>query len=124
MWISVVNYFTDSSKIVAVYGIITLLIIKESFDNQIVDCQIGKDDIIKFDVNAYCTNRVLFNSSLGITSNDYNYFKVAYVYGFHLMILLGTTALSPHLLPFIFYYLHTKTGNYFEGWNKLNLNSI
>ena len=30
IWTSIVGYFTDSPKISAVYGIVTLLIIKES----------------------------------------------------------------------------------------------
>ena len=34
LWTSVVSHFTDSSRIAAVYATITLIILKESFDNQ------------------------------------------------------------------------------------------
>ena len=41
MWTSIVGYFTDLSKITAVYGIIHIW--DKSFDNQRVECQFNKN---------------------------------------------------------------------------------
>ena len=141
MWTSVVGYFTDSSKIAAIYEIITLIILQQSFENQKSVCQIEttpRSDL-KYDVNEVCSNRLLFNGSLHYEivggggnkvefkkhfSDDANYFIVPYVYGFHICVIFGTVALSPHLLPISFYLIRTKTGVYFNDWNKISLNSI
>ena len=123
MWTSIVRYLTDSSKITAIYAIISLLTIKESFDNQRVECQTNKD-VVNFNANAFCTNRVLFNSSSGIPSLDEIYFSVPYVYGFHVAVVLGITSLSPHLLPISVYLLTAETEDYFKEWNKISIEKI
>ena len=60
MWSSVVGYFTDSSKISSVHGIITLLIIKELFENQRVVC-INNEKDYKVNIIILCESRLLFN---------------------------------------------------------------
>ena len=57
---SIVSYFTDSSRIAAGYLVITLIILKESFDNQKVDC-IGIEPNKRtgfVNVNNICKNRI------------------------------------------------------------------
>ena len=53
---SIVSYFADSSRIATVYAIITLIILKESFDNQKVDCMshLEKDKSTNINVNNVC----------------------------------------------------------------------
>ena len=135
LWISIVSYFTDSSRIAAVYSIITLIIFKKSFDIQKVICMQDINAAFKADMNEVCENRILYNYStkLGyydehnnqesrdyansiknktININDFttdkNYFIVPYVYGIHIIVILSTTAISPHLLLISFYLINKK----------------
>ena len=58
MWTAIVGYFTDSSEIV--YGIITLLIIKQFHANQKAVCI--KDPLnTKADINSISKTRLSFN---------------------------------------------------------------
>ena len=60
MWTPIVGYFTDLSEIACVYGIITLLIIKQSHANQKAVCM--KDPLnTKADINSICKTRLSFN---------------------------------------------------------------
>ena len=94
----------------------------------------------KGDMNEVCENRILYNYStkLGyydehnnqesreygnlknetIIINDFttdrNYFVIPYTYGTHVIVILSTTALSPHLLPISFYLINKKTSKYFK----------
>ena len=140
LWTSIVSHFTDSSRIAAVYTIITL---KELFDNQKVICMLDINAAFKGDMNEVCENRILYNYStkLGyydehnnqesreysnliknetININDFttdrDYFVIPYIYGTH-VIVISTTALSPHLLPISFYLINKKTSNYFKEWD-------
>ena len=61
LWISIVSYFTDSSRIAAVYSIITLIIFKKSFDIQKVICMQDINAAFKADMNDVCENRILYN---------------------------------------------------------------
>ena len=141
LWTSIVSHFTDSSRIAAVYAIITL---KESFDNQKVIYMLDINAAFKGDMNEVCENIILYNYStkLGyydehnnqewreysnliknetININDFttdrNYFVIPYIYGTHVIVILSTTALSPHLLPISFYLINKKTSNYFKEWD-------
>ena len=69
LWTSIVNYFTDSSQILYIYGILTLIILKESFDNQKVNCM-GVQKLINtnIDINTLCESRILYNY---LTKIDY-----------------------------------------------------
>ena len=149
---SIVSYFTDSSRIAAVYAIITLIILKESFDNQKVDCIEIESDKITGSVNLsnICKNRILYNfsslkgyyedeeykykliqSSAKLTINledftsDNNYLIVPYLYAVHIIIIiLSTTAISPHLLPISFYLINDRTGNHFNEWEYFSYSSV
>ena len=141
LWTSIVSHFTDSSRIATVYAIITL---KESFDNQKVIYMLDINAAFKGDMNEVCENIILYNYStkLGyydehnnqewreysnliknetININDFttdrNYFVIPYIYGTHVIVILSTTALSPHLLPISFYLINKKTSNYFKEWD-------
>ena len=63
LWTSIVSYFTDSSKKAAVYPVITLTKLKESFDNQNVICMQDMNAAFKVVMNDVCENRVLYNYS-------------------------------------------------------------
>ena len=63
LWTSIVSYCTDSSRIAAVYSIITLIILKKSFDNQLVICMQDINADFKADKNDVCENRILYNYS-------------------------------------------------------------
>ena len=67
MWTSVVSYFPDSSKIAAIYAIITLIILKKSLDNQKVKCMQDIDTTFKADMKEACENRILcsYSTKLG-----------------------------------------------------------
>ena len=53
-----------------------------------------------------------------------NYCKIPYLYVFHSVSIFVTTTISEHLLPFAFYYLKIKTGDYFNEWNNISLSGI
>lgn len=61
LWTSKVSYFTVSSRTAAVHPIIILIILKELFDNQIVDCMEQTQDkrATTLDSNNICKNRIL-----------------------------------------------------------------
>ena len=135
-WTSIVSHFTDSSRIAAVYALITLIILKESFDNQKVIYMQDANAAFKGDWNEVCIeNRILYNywtkpgyhdehnnqksrdysnsiKNKTININDFttdkNYFVVPYIYEIHVIVLLSTTAISPHLLPISFHLLNKK----------------
>ena len=142
LWTSVVSHFTDSSRIAAVYATITLIILKESFDNQKVICMLDINAAFKGDMNEVCENIILYNYSTKLEyydehnqesreysnliknetnindfTTDRNYFVIPYIYGTHVIVILYTTALSPHLLPISFYLINKKTSNYFKEWD-------
>ena len=60
---SVVSYFTDSSKIAAACAIISLIILKESFNNEQTKCFFNKEKDYSLSVNNICENRILYNFS-------------------------------------------------------------
>ena len=60
-WPSIVSYFPDSSKIAAIYAVITLIILKESFDNQRVKYRQDIYAAFKVDMNDVCGNRIFYN---------------------------------------------------------------
>ena len=148
---SIVSYFTDSSRIAAVYAIITLIILKESFDNQKVDCMshLEKDKSTNININNVCQNRILYSfsslkeyykdegyrhkliqSSSKLTINiEYftsysNYFLVPYLHAIYIIIILSTTAISPHLLPISFYLINDRTTNHFIEWEYFSYSSV
>ena len=61
LWTSIVSYFPDSSKIAAIYAVMTLIILKEPFDNQIVKCMQDINAAFKVDMNEICENRILYD---------------------------------------------------------------
>ena len=151
LWTSIVSYFPDSSKIVAIYAIITLIILKESFDNERVKCMQDIDAAFKADMNKVCENRILYNYStkLGyydkhnneesreysdslkkktININDFtfdkDYFMIPYVYATHFVVILSTTSISPHLLPISFYLISKETSNNFKEWDLFSYSLI
>ena len=149
-WTSILSYFTDSSRIIAVYALITLIILKESFDNQKVDCmQQTRSKTSTIDANNICKNRILYNfsslegyyendlyeedlilSSAKLTINlkdftsDNNYFIVSYLCAVHVIVILSTTAVLPHLLPISFYLINERTSNHFNEWKYFSYSSI
>ena len=121
LWISIASYFNDSSRFACMYGILTLIILKESIDNKKVTCIDDKEAKVTRDVNEISKKRLLFNythESISfkniiimdwtkkkkgyVFTKDSNYFIVSYVHGFHLIVTLGTVGISPHLLPKVF----------------------
>ena len=46
------------------------------------------------------------------------------MYGFHISVILGTTAISPHLLPISFHLLNKKPGAYFKEWDLINYDVV
>ena len=60
LWISIVSYFNDSSRFACMYGILTLIILKESIDNKKVTCIDDKEAKVTRDVNEICKKRLLF----------------------------------------------------------------
>ena len=151
LWTSIVSYFPDSSKIAAIYAIITLIILKESFNNKRVKCMHDIDAAFKADMNEVCENRILYNYStkLGyydehnneesreysdslknetININDFtsdkNYFMIPYVYATHFVVILSTTAISPHLLPISFYLINKEKSNNFKEWDLFSYSLI
>ena len=128
MWTAIVGYFTDSSKIPCLYGINTLLMLKESLDNQKVLCMKYLLNI-KVDINSIFETRLLFIfivrgqvfkndkyeqfHGVGLTNIirlNNSYFLVSFICGVHMAIVLGTTAISPYLSPITFHLLNKKTG--------------
>ena len=128
MWTAIVGYFTDSSKITCLYGINTLLMLKESLDNQKVLCMKYLLNI-KVDINSIFETRLLFifivrgqvfkNDKyeqfrgvglINIIRLNNSYFLVSFICGVHMAIVLGTTAISPYLSPITFHLLNKKTG--------------
>ena len=61
LWTSIVSYFPDSSKIAAIYAVMTLIILKEPFDNQIVKCMQDINAAFKVHMNEVCENRILYD---------------------------------------------------------------
>ena len=41
-------------------------------------------------------------------TSDRNYFTISYIYGAHLILILSTVRVSPHLLPISFYLINKK----------------
>ena len=151
LWTSIVSYFPDSSKIAAIYAVATLIILKESFDNQRVKCMQDIDTVFKTDMNEVCEKGILYNCStkLGyydehnneesrkysdslknktININDFtsdkNQFMIPYIYATHFVVILSTTAISPHLLPISFYLINKETSNYFKEWDLFSYSLI
>ena len=60
LWISIASYFNDSSRFACMYGILTLIVLKESIDNQKVACIDNKEAKVTRDVNEICKKRLLF----------------------------------------------------------------
>ena len=135
MCASIVGYFSYSSWIVVIYGIITFTILIESIDNQKKICLLPDDYDLKGDINKLCEQRLLFNFT-SVSSDfrrhninihfttDSNYFIVPCLYGFHISVILGTTAISPHLLPISFHLLNKKPGAYFKEWDLINYDVV
>ena len=142
LWTSIVSYFPDSSKIAAIYVIITLIILKESFDNQRVKCMQDIGASFKADMNEVCENRIFYNYSTKLGcydehneesreysdllknkrnindfTSDKNYFMIPYIYATHFVVILSTPAISPYLLPISFYLMNNETSNYFKEWD-------
>ena len=46
------------------------------------------------------------------------------MYGFHISVILGTTAISPHLLPISFHLLNKKTEAYFKELDLINYDAV
>ena len=46
------------------------------------------------------------------------------MYGFHISVILGTTAISPHLLLISFHLLNKKPGAYFKEWDMINYHVV
>ena len=61
LWISIASYFNDSSRFACMYGILTLIVLKESIDIQKVACIDNKEAKVRRDVNEICKKRLLFN---------------------------------------------------------------
>ena len=142
LWTSIVSYFTDSSRIAAVYAIITLMILKESFDNQKVDCMTQTEfKSSGINPNNVCKNRILYNFpslkdyyegelhkeklilssakkvvNLEDFTSDSNYFIAPQLYAIHVIVILSTAAISPHLLPISFHLINKRTSNHFNEW--------
>ena len=57
-----------------------------------------------------CNNSI---KSITININDFtsdkNYFTISYIYGAHLILILSTAGVCPHLLPISFYLVNKKT---------------
>ena len=130
MWTSIVGYFSDSSRIAAIYGI-TLMIRKELIHNEKVICLLSDNNELKGDINKLCEQRLLFNFiSINCDfrksdvnnhfTSESNYFIIPHLYGFHLVVILGTTAISPHLLPLSFHLMNKKAGTYFKEWHLMH----
>ena len=150
LWTSIVSYFPDSSKIAAIYAIITLIILKESFDNERVKCMQDIDAAFKADMNKVCENRILYNYSTKLGyydehnneesreysdslknkrnindfTSDKNCFMIPYIYATHFVVILSTTAISPYLLPISFYLINNETSNYFKEWDLFSYSLI
>ena len=148
-WLSIVSYFADSSRLAAIYAVITILILNDSFNNEELICMQNKDTPVIADINKLCHKRLLFNYSTKLgyydENNDYNnikellrdysnsiknitinindftsdrnYFTISYVYGAHLILILSTAGVSPHLLPISFYLIDKKTIYLFKERN-------
>ena len=74
-------------------------------------------------MNIIIIKNIYSNSIKNITINindftsDRNYFTISYVYGAHLILVLSTAGVSPHLLPISFYLIDKKTIYLFKEWN-------
>ena len=111
------------------------MVLKESIDNQKVICLLSDYYDLKSDIRKLCEQRLLFNFT-SVSSDfarynikihfdtDGNYFIVPYLYGFHTSVILGTTAISPHLLPISFHLLNKKPGAYFKEWDMINYDVV
>ena len=151
LWTSIVSYFPDSSKIAAIYAVMTLIILKEPFDNQIVKCMQDINAAFKVDMNEVCKNRILYdyltkwgyyeeqnnqesrgysdslkNKTINVNdfTSDKNYFLVPYIYVTHFIVILASTAISPHLLPIWFHLINKETSNYFKEWDLFSYSII
>ena len=49
---------------------------------------------------------------------------VLYIYVTHFIVILATTAISPHLLPIWFYLINNETSNYFKEWDLFSYSII
>ena len=78
-WLSIVSYFADSSRLAAIYAVITILILNDSFNNEELVCMQNKDTPVIADINKLCHKRLLFNYSTKLgyydENNDYNNIK-------------------------------------------------
>ena len=72
-----------------------------------------------------CNNSIKKNKTTDL--NDFttsrNYFVVPYIYGTHVVVILATTAISPHLLPISFYLINKKT-TYFNEWKLFSYSTV
>ena len=57
-------------------------------------------------------------------TTDKNYFIIRYVCGIHVIVILSTTAISPHLLPISFYLINKKTSIYFKERGLFSYSTI
>ena len=143
LWISIVSYFNDSSRFACMYGILTLIILKESIDNKKVTCIDDKEAKVTRDVNEICKKQLLFKythesislkniiimdwtekKKCNVFTKDNNYFIVSYVHGFHVIVTLGTVGISPPLLPNVFYLRNKKTSSYFYELECINYHNV
>ena len=110
-----------------------------------------KNTAFKSYMNDVCENRILHNCSANLgyynqqkndeprtysksiknkttDLNDFaiykNYFIVPYIYGTHTIIILATTAISPHLLPITFYLINKRTPIYFNERNLFSYSTM
>ena len=78
-WLSIVSYFADSSRLAAIYTVITILILNDSFNNEELVCMQNKDTPVITDINKLCHKRLLFNYSTKLgyydENNEYNNYK-------------------------------------------------
>ena len=72
LWTSIVSYFADSSRLAAIYAVITLLILNDSFNNEELVCMQNKDTPVIADVNKIFQKRLLFNYSTKLGYDDEN----------------------------------------------------
>ena len=53
-------------------------------------------------------------------TSDRNYFTITYIHGAHLILILSTISVSPHLLPTSFYLINKETTHILKEWDLLS----
>ena len=59
LWTSIVSYFADSSKIAAIYAVITVLILNDSSNNEELVCMQNKDTPTIPEINTLCQKKII-----------------------------------------------------------------